>query len=158
MSTKKQKNIIILSFEEQEMFLKAFYEQDLSFLKNNSNNYQISEKETFINTVMQQGVILKEEDYKLSYKECKKVSKKYFDSSIDLHGFCRVEARKKLLEFIEKSKIKGCKNLLIIHGKGSGIIKNVVYDVIRHHQDIKNFKKATLKLGGSGSVLIYLKE
>lgn len=159
MSVKKQKNTTTLSFAEKEMFLKAFYQQDLDIAKKELNNsYENSDTELFINTVMQQGIILKKEDYQDYQEKISKKSKNKFESFIDLHGCCRVEAKRKLIDFIEKSKLKGHRNLLVIHGKGFGIVKSVVYDVIKHHQGIKSYKKPALKLGGSGAVIIYLKE
>lgn len=60
--------------------------------------------------------------------------------SIDLHGLDRDTARVKMLEFIKDNKIMKNDIICIVHGVGSGIVKNEVHATLRKSKDIKEFK------------------
>ena len=63
-----------------------------------------------------------------------------FLPSIDLHGFDRVSAKIKTEEFINDNlKLKN-KRIVIIHGKGTGIIKDEVYKCLKHNKNVLDFK------------------
>ena len=72
---------------------------------------------------------------------------------IDLHGEDRVNARIRTMEFINDNiKLKN-KKIVIIHGKGSGIIKNEVYNCLRKNKKVKDFK---LDIYNDGQTIIEL--
>ena len=58
---------------------------------------------------------------------------------IDLHGFDRDSARVAINDFIDDSIILGYSEVVIVHGIGSGIIKNVVQEVLAKRKDIVDF-------------------
>ena len=58
---------------------------------------------------------------------------------IDLHGFDRDSARVAINDFIDDSVILGYSEVVIVHGIGSGIIKNVVQEVLAKRKDIVDF-------------------
>ena len=59
--------------------------------------------------------------------------------SIDLHGEDRVSALIKVDEFIKDSiKLKN-KNILIIHGKGSWILKNSIHEYLKRDKRVKEY-------------------
>lgn len=63
-----------------------------------------------------------------------------FLPSIDLHGFDRVSARIKTKEFINDNiKLKN-KKIVIIHGKGTGIVKDEVYKYLMHNKNVIDYK------------------
>lgn len=63
-----------------------------------------------------------------------------FLPSIDLHGMDRVSARIKTEEFITDSiKLKN-KKVVIIHGKGEGILKDEVYKYLKHNKYVIDYK------------------
>ena len=84
----------------------------------------------------------------------KKKKKFYFDEDIDLHGYTRDEAIKELEELVFSSSGK---TLLIIHGKGTGVLKNAVRAFVRRSQYIKNYEFGeNINLpGGDGVTVIY---
>ena len=51
--------------------------------------------------------------------------------SIDLHALDKDTARVKVLEFIKDNKIMKNEIICIIHGIGSGIIKNEIHSVLK---------------------------
>ena len=58
---------------------------------------------------------------------------------IDLHGFDRESARVAVGDFIDESVILGYSRVVIVHGIGSGIVKNVVQEVLSKRKDVLNF-------------------
>lgn len=60
--------------------------------------------------------------------------------SIDLHGEVRDSARVLVMEFINDNiKLKNEK-ILIIHGIGSGALKNEVHKVLKANKKVKSYK------------------
>ncbi len=77
-----------------------------------------------------------------------------FLPSIDLHGMDRVCARIKTEEFINDSvKLKN-KKIVIIHGKGMGIVKNEVYKYLSKNKYVINYR---LNVPNIGSTTVDLK-
>jgi len=60
--------------------------------------------------------------------------------SIDLHGLDRDSARVKVLEFINDN-IKMKKEIVcIVHGIGSGIIKNEIHNTLKRNSNVLEYK------------------
>jgi len=60
--------------------------------------------------------------------------------SVDLHGLDRDSARVKVLEFI-KDNIKMRNDIIcIVHGVGSGIIKNEVHNILKKNKNVLEYK------------------
>ena len=60
--------------------------------------------------------------------------------SIDLHGLDRDSARVKVLEFIKDNKILKNEIICIIHGVGSGILKEEVHNTLKKNRDVVEYK------------------
>lgn len=59
--------------------------------------------------------------------------------NIDLHGYDRESARVATNDFINDNiQLKNSK-LLIIHGKGKGLIKEEVHNVLRHRREVSSY-------------------
>lgn len=78
----------------------------------------------------------------------------YFDRELDFHGYTREEALSKLEELVFTSSSE---TLLIIHGKGAGILKHAVRAFVRQNTHIKSYEFGeNLNLpGGDGVTVIY---
>lgn len=73
--------------------------------------------------------------------------------SIDLHGEDRVNARIMTEEFIKDNIKLRNKKILIIHGKGSGIVKNEVYKLLKNNKNIKSYE---LDMFNDGATIVEL--
>lgn len=86
--------------------------------------------------------------------------KKYVDPfidflpSIDLHGYDRVSARIKTDEFISDSIKLKRKKIVIIHGKGTGIVKEEVYKYLKNNKNILSYN---LYWNNPGATIVELK-
>lgn len=58
---------------------------------------------------------------------------------IDLHGETRDTIRALVLDFIEMNKKMGQYKILIIHGKGEGILKKATHELLRYDKDVERF-------------------
>lgn len=56
--------------------------------------------------------------------------------SIDLHGFDVESARVATNDFINDNLILKNAKVLIIHGKGTGLVKKSVHDTLAHRRDV----------------------
>ena len=60
--------------------------------------------------------------------------------SIDLHGLDRDSARVKVLEFIKDNKLLKNDIICIVHGIGSGIIKEEVHNTLKRSKDVIEYR------------------
>ena len=60
--------------------------------------------------------------------------------SIDLHGFDRDYARVKVLEFIKDNLILKNDIICIVHGVGSGIVKEEVHKTLKTNKNVLEYK------------------
>lgn len=59
---------------------------------------------------------------------------------LDLHGFDRETARVAVMDFIRDNKKQKIQFINIVHGIGSGIIKESVHRELRNNHDVEEFK------------------
>ena len=58
---------------------------------------------------------------------------------IDLHGFDRDSARVMVNDFVDEAILMNYSQILIVHGIGSGIVKDSVHCTLAKRKDILNF-------------------
>ena len=73
---------------------------------------------------------------------------------IDLHGYDRDSARVAVNDFVTENMILGNNTLVVIHGKGSGIVKNAVHEVLRVNKNVLEYKTDNFN---SGCTIVRLK-
>ena len=96
----------------------------------------------------------------------RKLKKGYWtiQSSIDLHGLVSEEAKEYVVNFIQECKKKKIRCIRIIHGKGYGsknkepVLKKKVRNWLRQKDEVIAFAEAPKHDGGSGVVIVLLKE
>ena len=59
---------------------------------------------------------------------------------IDLHGYDRDSARVATNDFIDENIILKNDIIVIIHGKGSGIVKESVHDTLKKNKQVLEYK------------------
>lgn len=91
-------------------------------------------------------------------KEKKKETADYinFDinSRIDVRGDRADEALRKLDEFISNGVLSNLTELNIIHGKGTGALRESIHQYLRHHPSVKDFRLGEITEGGSGMTVV----
>lgn len=73
---------------------------------------------------------------------------------IDLHGYDRESAKVATNDFISDSTQLGYKEILIIHGIGSGLVKDAVHTALSKNKNVISYK---LDYFNNGCTIIKLK-
>ena len=79
------------------------------------------------------------------------------EDSIDLHTFSPKEAKLLVEEYLFQCHIKGLREVRIIHGRGTGILRQVVRSVLEKNSLVKRFTDAPPERGGWGATVVLLK-
>lgn len=74
--------------------------------------------------------------------------------SIDLHGYDRDSAHVKVLEFINDNKCMKNQIFCIVHGIGSGIVKDEVHSTLKRSKYVEEFK---LFYNNTGCTIVKIK-
>ncbi|MBT4033985.1 MAG: endonuclease MutS2 [Candidatus Marinimicrobia bacterium] len=77
--------------------------------------------------------------------------------SLDLRGFRADAAIEELGRFIDQAVLNNLSIMQIIHGKGTGVIKQVVHEVLDKHPAVKTKRLGGLDEGGAGITFVELK-
>ncbi|MEN6294832.1 MAG: Smr/MutS family protein, partial [Chloroherpetonaceae bacterium] len=75
-------------------------------------------------------------------------------SRIDIHGLRVDEAIPLIDKFISDGILGNIDHLVIVHGKGSGALKQAVHEFLKTHQSIKSFREGDLVEGGAGVTIV----
>jgi len=78
-------------------------------------------------------------------------------ASLDLHGLTIPQANATLQEFLVKCQQKELHKVLLIHGKGSAIIKSAINTWLRNYPHTLAFCSAKPKDGGPGAIYLLLR-
>ena len=76
---------------------------------------------------------------------------------LDIRGMMVDEAEQVCGKFIDDAQLAGLKQILIIHGKGTGALRKGVQDFLRRNNSVANFVLADIDEGGAGATLVTLK-
>lgn len=157
--------IVDIEEEERELFLNAFYQNisiedkkasEGSGLKKKAPRQEESDEELFLRAVHQSDLysFTKTPQSKVPRKPPAAKKRDSIDACIDLHGLFAEEAVARLLKFISAEKARGSRLLLVVHGKGAGVLKNAVWSIAETSSLVDDFSVAPGKYGGHGAIFL----
>ncbi|USD36671.1 endonuclease SmrB [Ferrimonas sp. SCSIO 43195] len=73
---------------------------------------------------------------------------------LDLHGYRAQEARFELIALIEECKKHHVHCACIMHGIGSGVLKQQIPSWLAQHPEVIGYHQAPLEWGGNGALLV----
>jgi len=79
------------------------------------------------------------------------------EDELDLHTFNPKDIPDLLPEYFMACKNKGIFSVRIVHGKGKGILKKRVYEILKNNPLVKSFKDAPAEAGSWGATIVELK-
>jgi dsDNA-specific endonuclease/ATPase MutS2 len=79
------------------------------------------------------------------------------EDSIDLHAFAPKEIPSVVESYLEAAREAGFEEVRIIHGRGKGIQKERVRQVLSRSEHVTRFEEATPDRGGFGATVVKLK-
>lgn len=74
--------------------------------------------------------------------------------TLDLHAFAPRDVKSVVEEYLEEARKKGFRTVRIIHGKGIGVLRETVRNVLADKDFIKSFKNAPEFSGSWGSTIV----
>ena len=79
------------------------------------------------------------------------------EDSLDLHAFQPREVKELLEDYLEAACEKGFREVLIIHGKGEGVLRQRVQAILKKHPRVLSLRQADASGGGWGATVAVLK-
>ncbi len=91
-----------------------------------------------------------------SYMENFQNKRLNFKPDIDVRGMRGDEALQRVVEFIDEAAVLGLKNLRVLHGTGTGALRQIIRDYLRTNPIVSEFKDEHVQMGGAGITVIVL--
>jgi len=86
-----------------------------------------------------------------------KITANYANYTLDIRGERTGEIANKLIKFLDNSFTSGLERVEILHGKGTGALKKVVWDILKEHDCVNKYYYASIESGGEGITIVELK-
>jgi DNA mismatch repair protein MutS2 len=101
---------------------------------------------------------------KLTHQEKKEIKKrevnlnlKSVSSSVDLRGMDSEEAVYTTDKYLDDAYRGGLAEVTIVHGKGTGVLRQAINDMLRRHAHVKSYRLGNYGEGGTGVTMVELK-
>lgn len=78
-----------------------------------------------------------------------------YSSTLDMRGMRVDEAEGALLRFLDQAVLTNLTRVDIIHGKGTGVLKQLVQELLKNHKSVQEFRLAGQDEGGAGVTVVY---
>ncbi|HXV84013.1 MAG TPA: Smr/MutS family protein [Candidatus Binatia bacterium] len=79
------------------------------------------------------------------------------EDCIDLHPFAPRDIPSVVEEYIAECVKAGLSEVRIIHGRGTGVQRNIVRSILEKHSMVVDFRDAPAEAGGWGATVVVLK-
>ncbi len=76
---------------------------------------------------------------------------------LDIRGEKPEAAEFQIIKFLDDAYQGSLQQVEILHGKGTGVLKKTVWDILKQHEKVKNFYFAAIEFGGEGITIAELK-
>lgn len=83
---------------------------------------------------------------------------KNLTGEIDIRGFASDEGVMEVDRYIDSAILSGIETITIIHGKGTGVLRNAVHSHLRRHKNVDGFRVGTFGEGENGVTIVTLKK
>jgi DNA mismatch repair protein MutS2 len=81
---------------------------------------------------------------------------KHISTSIDVRGMDSIDAIKAIDKYIDDATISSYKSVMIIHGKGEGILRKQTLEFLKHNPNVRSFRAGGYSEGGTGVTVVDL--
>ena len=99
-----------------------------------------------------------------SQKEVNRPSRNLYDVAtridslrLDIRGKKPEEAEFEVIKYIDDAYRNDLKTVEILHGKGTGVLRKLVFELLDKHEAVKNHYTAKIEFGGEGITIVELK-
>lgn len=77
---------------------------------------------------------------------------------LDLHGLRVEEAQPLLDKYIDDALLAGYDSVRILHGKGTGALRQMVWDYLKRHPQVRHYYHPPTAEGGEGTTVVVFKK
>ena len=95
-------------------------------------------------------------NYYSNLSESMRSRKLAFRQEIDLRGFRADDALNEVMNFLDDAVMVGATELTILHGTGTGVLKQVIRDYLKTQHRVKDFHDGDIDKGGAGITIVNL--
>ncbi|MNI64700.1 Endonuclease MutS2 [compost metagenome] len=82
---------------------------------------------------------------------------KSVSSSVDLRGLDAEEACYDADKYLDEAYMAGLGEVSLIHGKGTGVLRKAINDMLKKHPHVKSYRLGEYGEGGTGVTVVQLK-
>lgn len=75
---------------------------------------------------------------------------------LDIRGRKPEEAEYEVLKYIDDAYSASTPRVEILHGKGTGVLKEMVHELLQKHNAVKDYHFAKIEVGGEGITIVEL--
>ena len=79
------------------------------------------------------------------------------ESRVDLRGLDAEEACYKADKYLDDAYMANLGEVTIVHGKGTGILRKAINDMLKRHPHVKSYRLGAYGEGGDGVTMVELK-
>lgn len=98
----------------------------------------------------------KKEDKRGKKREAK-LRLRMVEREIDLRGMDSMEAIYNTDKYLDEAYVAGLKEVIVIHGKGTGVLRKSINDMLKRHPQVKSYRLGEYGEGGTGVTVVELK-
>jgi len=80
-----------------------------------------------------------------------------FKMSIDIRGKKAEEAQQAITRYIDQAILLRVNEVKILHGKGDGVLRNILHANLRDNPDVVSFEDESLERGGHGVTVVHFR-
>lgn len=91
------------------------------------------------------------------YKKSYEANFQTFNYRLDIRGKKYEDAEFEVIKFLDNAMMGNVDRVEILHGKGTGVLKQMTHAILRTHSGVKNFYLAPIESGGDGITIVELK-
>lgn len=81
----------------------------------------------------------------------------HVSTQLDLRGERYEAALSELDQYLDAALLAGYPQVTIVHGKGTGALRQGVNEALRNHRSVQKFEMAPQNQGGNGATIVYFK-
>ncbi len=122
----------------------------------NANGFRLKTRYDNLERTEKQQSRKKSAGYKLTSPGSGPEHAQPFSHSLDIRGKRGDEAVREVTRYVDEGLSRGMEQLMIIHGKGDGILRKLVHEHLGSRGDVKHFEAAPIEEGGDGCTYVYL--
>jgi len=97
-------------------------------------------------------------DKQQNYKKTIEINVQKVPLSLDVRGLLADDAIMEVDKYLDNAYVAGLKEITIIHGKGTGTLRNVIRKFLKNHQLVKSMREGNYNEGDQGVTIVSLRD